>query len=289
MSALAAAKSPYEGAVDFSYSREDFQALSKLVYADAGIVMPEGKAMLIYSRLTKYLREREVTTFAEYLRLLNTDADERRRAINALTTNHTKFFRENHHFEHFAREVRPVLVRRALGGGRVRMWSAGCSSGEEVYSLIMTLLGDDKTMGQRIAGSDIALLASDLADHVIEAGNAATYPAHVTEEMPLRLKQNWVVTNGANITMSDTVRSLVRFRQLNLLGDWPLKGMFDVIFCRNVMIYFDEPTKAKLLDRLCATLQPGGFLYIGHSERLVGPAAQYCEPVGPTIYRKISE
>jgi chemotaxis protein methyltransferase CheR len=289
MSALAAVKSPYEGAVDFAYSREDFQALSKLVYADAGIVMPEGKAMLIYSRLTKYLREREVTTFAEYLRLLNTDADERRRAINALTTNHTKFFRENHHFEHFAREVRPVLLRRALGGGRVRMWSAGCSSGEEVYSLIMTLLGDDKTMGQRIAGSDIALLASDLADHVIEAGNAATYPAHVAEEMPLRLKQNWVVSNGANITMSDTVRSLVRFRQLNLLGNWPLKGMFDVIFCRNVMIYFDEPTKAKLLDRLCATLQPGGYLYIGHSERLVGPAAQYCEPVGPTIYRKISE
>lgn len=107
--------------------------------------------------------------------------------------------------------------------------------------------------------------------------------------MPLRLKQNWVVTNGANITMSDTVRSLVRFRQLNLLGNWPLKGMFDVIFCRNVMIYFDEQTKAKLLDRLCATLQPGGYLYIGHSERLVGPAAEYCEPVGPTIYRKHAE
>src|SRR3546814_4163847 len=98
--------------------------------------------------------------------------------------------------------------------------------------------------------------------------------------MPVKLKQNWGVKNGANFAMCYTVRDLVRFRQLNLLGNWPLKGMFDVIFCRNVMIYFDEPTKERLLDRLCAKLQPGGYLYIGHSERLVGPAARVCEPVG---------
>lgn len=286
MSALASATSPFGGAVDFDYRREDFQALSKLVYADAGIVMPEGKAMLIYSRLTKFLRDRGCATFAEYIRLLNGDAEERRRAINALTTNHTKFFRENHHFDHFAREVRPRLVKRALAGGRVRMWSAGCSSGEEVYSLTMTLLGEDKSIARQIAATDTAILASDLADHVIEAGKAATYPAHVAEEMPPRLRQNWVNANGSEIVMSALVRNMVRFRQLNLLGNWPLKGMFDVIFCRNVMIYFDEPTKAKLLQRLCEVLEPGGFLYIGHSERLVGPGAQVCEPVGPTIYRK---
>lgn len=286
MNALSA-KSPFEGAVDFDYSQEDFRALSKLVYADAGIVMPEGKAMLIYSRLTKFLRERGCRTFAEYIGILNSDAEERRRTINALTTNHTKFFRENHHFEHFARQVRPGLIKRALAGGRVRMWSAGCSSGEEVYSLIMTLLGEDKALAQRIAATDIAILASDLADHVIAAGKAATYPAHVADEMPPRLRQNWVNADGPNIVMSDMVRSLVRFRQLNFMGDWPLKGMFDIIFCRNVMIYFDEPTKAKLLDRLCAALEPGGHLYIGHSERLVGPAAELCEPVGPTTYRKI--
>jgi chemotaxis protein methyltransferase CheR len=286
MNAFAPVKNPFDGANDFVYNKDDFHALSELVYAEAGIVMPEGKAMLIYSRLTKYLRERGVTTFADYIAILNSDPDERRRAIGALTTNHTKFFRENHHFDHFAQNVRPALIRRALTGGRVRMWSAGCSSGEEVYSLTMTLLGEDKANARRIAESDIAILASDLADHVIGTGRAATYPASSADEMPVKLKQNWVVKNGANVTMSDTVRNLVRFRQLNLLGNWPLKGMFDVIFCRNVMIYFDEPTKERLLDRLCAKLQPGGYLYIGHSERLVGPAARVCEPVGPTIYRK---
>ncbi|MBK5263712.1 MAG: protein-glutamate O-methyltransferase CheR [Alphaproteobacteria bacterium] len=287
MSALAVAtNSPFDVVHDFAYHRDDFQALSALVYADAGIVMPEGKAMLIYSRLTKYLRERAVATFAEYIGILNSDPQERRRAISALTTNHTKFFRENHHFEHFARDVRLQMVRRALGGGRVRMWSAGCSSGEEVYSLGMTLLGEEQASGRRIAGSDIALLATDLADHVLETGRAATYPSIGTAEMPARLKQNWARAEGVNIVISDAVRDLVRFRQLNLLGNWPLTGMFDVIFCRNVMIYFDEPTKKKLLDRLCAKLQPGGYLYIGHSERLVGPAVRHCDPVGPTIYRK---
>lgn len=286
MSALAAVKCPFEGANDFVYNQDDFEALSKLVYAEAGIVMAEGKAMLIYSRLTKYLRERAVTTFADYIRILNADADERRRAISALTTNHTKFFRENHHFDHFAKDVRPVLVRRLMSGGLARMWSAGCSSGEEVYSLTMTLLGEDRAIARRIADSDIAILASDLADHVLEAGKAAVYPSSATAEMPDVLKQNWVIANGADVAMSDMVRGLVRFRQLNLLGKWPLNGMFDVIFCRNVMIYFDEPTKEKLLDRLCGQLAPGGYLYIGHSERLVGPAVRQCEPVGPTIYRK---
>src|SRR3546814_9355634 len=108
----------FDGANDFVYNKDDFHALSELVYAEAGIVMPEGKAMLIYSRLTKYLRERGVTTFADYIAILNSDPDERRRAIGALTTNHTKFFRENHHFDHFAQNVRPALIRRALTGGR---------------------------------------------------------------------------------------------------------------------------------------------------------------------------
>lgn len=286
MNAVAALKCPFEGANDFVYSRDDFEALSKLVYDEAGIVMPEGKAMLIYSRLTKFLRERGVTTFSAYIRILDGDADERRRAIGALTTNHTKFFRENHHFEHFAKEVRPAMVRSLLSGGRARMWSAGCSSGEEVYSLAMTLLGEDKPLATRIAGSDVAILASDLADHVLETGRTAVYPSSAAEEMPEALKRNWVTRQGADVTMSDTVRGLVRFRQLNLLGKWPLNGMFDVIFCRNVMIYFDEPTKDKLLSRLCGQLAPGGFLYIGHSERLVGQAARQCEPVGPTTYRK---
>lgn len=286
MNAVTPLKCPFEGANDFVYNRDDFEALSKMVYDEAGIVMPEGKAMLIYSRLTKYLRERGVTTFSAYIRILNADPEERRRAIGALTTNHTKFFRENHHFEHFAQEVRPAMVRRLLSGGRARMWSAGCSSGEEVYSLTMTLLGEDRQLAGRIAGSDIAILASDLADHVLETGRAGVYPSSAGAEMPDALKRNWVIEKGNDVVMSDTVRGLVRFRQLNLLGNWPLNGMFDIIFCRNVMIYFDEPTKDRLLSRLCGHLAPGGFLYIGHSERLVGQAARQCDPVGPTTYRK---
>ena len=270
---------------DYVYTMAEFEAISRMVYAHAGICLPPGKATLVYSRLIKRLRLCGVGSFAEYVALITDDNEERRRAIEALTTNHTKFFRENHHFEHFREHVRPQLTARALNGGRVRLWSAGSSSGEGVYSLAMTWLGPDRSAAAQPRGKDVLLLASDLAEHVVTVGVAASYPAAAAADMPPELAKPWTRASGGQLVMEQPVRELVRFRQLNLLERWPMRGRFDAIFCRNVMIYFDEATKARLLERFADQLAPGGFLYIGHSERLLGPAAERFRNVGQTIFQ----
>ncbi|SNS29482.1 chemotaxis protein methyltransferase CheR [Sphingomonas laterariae] len=276
-----------EGASDqFPFTRADFQAIAGLVHSHAGIVLADGKAMLVYSRLTKLVRARGLDNFRDYVALLRNDREERVQAIEALTTNHTKFFRENHHFEHFAAHVRPALVEKAARRQRVRLWSAGSSSGEEVHSLMLTLLGTDMDDARAIRSGDVVALASDLNSQVLEIGRRGLYPAAVATDIPPAMKSAWMRASADGVQMGDVVRGLIRFRQLNLLNEWPIRGQFDVIFCRNTMIYFDEPTKERLIARLSAQLVPGGYLYIGHSERLVGPAADDFLSVGQTIYRK---
>lgn len=182
--------------------------------------------------------------------------------------------------------MRPGLVQALEGGRAVRMWSAGCSSGEETWSLVMTLLGEDRARGTQIASRNVRVLASDLADHALAKAAAAIYPAADLKAVPEALRRNWTVPGAGDVSLTDEARRFVRFRMLNLLGDWPFRGQFDVIFCRNVMIYFDQPTKERLVERFAHQLAPGGHLYIGHSERASGPAAALLEPVGPTIYRR---
>ncbi|MEK6638574.1 MAG: CheR family methyltransferase [Pseudomonadota bacterium] len=283
---FAIATCPFEGNFDFIYNRGDFDAISALIYSESGNVLSERKAMLVYSRLTRRLRVRNLSRFEDYINLIENDAEERRAAVALLTTNHTYFFREEHHFKHFENEVRPHLLRRAFGGEAVRIWSAGCSSGEEVYSLGMTILGENAAEAQKIISSDFRLLASDLADHVLVAAQLAEYPLQSVAPVPERLRRLWVNTEGDTAKMDEKLRNLVRFRRLNLLGTWPLTIQFDVIFCRNVMIYFDESTKAMLLDRFSEHLVPGGLLYIGHSERLFGNTERQFEIVGKSTYRK---
>ncbi len=268
------------------YGAADFKAVSDIVHAHAGIVLPQGKAMLVYSRLAPLVRESGLATFAAYVEQMRLDGELRLRAIRALTTNHTFFYREAHHFEHFAREVRPGMIRALEAGERARIWSAGCSSGEETWSLLMTLLGPDRAAGQQIARRNLRLLASDLATHALAKARAATYGASEIEPVPEALRKAWAAIDGAQATISDTLCDLVRFRELNLLEEWPMRGRFDVIFCRNVMIYFDGPTKERLVRRFAEVLRPGGHLYIGHSERVTGPAQALLAPVGPTIYRR---
>lgn len=283
---MSASTCPFDGNFDFIYNRKDFETISAMIYRESGNVLPDRKAMLVYSRLTRRLRERNVTRFEDYIKLIETDPEERRRAVALLTTNHTYFFREEHHFDHFETEVRPVLVARALAGEPVRIWSAGCSSGEEVYSLTMTILGDNQTEAHKLMKSNLVLLASDLADHALEAAQRGEYTAQAVDPVPDHLRQLWVRSVGDKATVVDAVRNMVRFRRLNLLGEWPLTIQFDVIFCRNVMIYFDEPTKATLLERFSDHLVPGGYLYIGHSERLFGAAEPMFDMVGKSTYRK---
>ena len=266
----------------------DFTAIVRMTHAHSGIVLNDGKRQLVYSRLAKQVRRRGLSGFGPYVELLRGDADARREAIFALTTNHTKFFREDHHFDHFARVVRPGLIARADQGQPVRLWSSASSSGEEPYSLAMTLLGDDRAAGARLAKRDIAILATDLAPHVLATAAAGRYPAEMATAVPDAPRRAWTRIEGDQMVMAPELTQIVSYRQLNLLGPWPMRGGFDVIFCRNVMIYFDEPTKQRLTERFAALLAPGNFLYIGHSERVTGPAAEMFEPIGNTIYRRIA-
>jgi chemotaxis protein methyltransferase CheR len=268
------------------YNPADFAAISKLVYAGAGIVLAPTKSMLVYSRIAPLVRATNSATFAAYIERLEADPAERARAIEALTTNHTFFYREAHHFEHFAAEARPTLVRQAQAGQPVRLWSAGCSSGEETWSLVLTLLGSDRAEGQRLAASDTLVLATDLNTQVLARAGAASYRAEELAAIPAELRGPWSLTTGDSAQIGPEARGLVRFRTLNLQGEWPLSRPFDVIFCRNVMIYFDQPTKDRLVARLVDQLKPGGYLYIGHSERATGPAEGLLTQVGPTIYQR---
>ena len=238
------------------------------------------------------MRASGAVTFGDYLAGLERDPAARERMIAALTTNHTYFHREPHHFEHFAAHVRAPLIARARAGEAVRLWSAGCSSGEEIYTLMMVLLGPDRAAARALAGANLLALASDLAGHALDAGIAASYPESALAALPADWRKAWcepAPNAPGQLRIAAELRALVRFRQLNLLGPWPFGGRFDVIFCRNVMIYFDAPTNEALVLAFARQLKPGGYLYIGHSERVAGPAAALLEPVGPTIYQLVRE
>lgn len=269
------------------YGAADFEAIRKLVHDTAGIDMPPSKAMLVYSRLIPLVRKSGCTTFGAYIERIANDPHEQSLTICALTTNHTFFYREAHHFEHFASQVRPGLIERLDRRAPVRLWSAGCSSGEETWSLAMTMLGADRGHGKTLAGRDLLILASDLATHAIQAAEEGLYTAEALNAVPEPLRKAWTEPAGERMSISQTARSIARFRHLNLLHKWPMSNQFDVIFCRNVMIYFDQPTKERLVERFAAQLIPGGHLYIGHSERVSGPASECLQLVGPTIYRKV--
>lgn len=282
-----ASTAEFPGTGEFTYTQADFEMIASLIYAHAGIVMTREKAMLIFSRFTKLLRARGMRVFAEYVELIRNDSAERRIAVEALTTNHTRFFREDHHFTHFEREVRPHLIEKLQTKQRVRLWSAGSSTGEEVYSLAMTLLGKDKQFLRQIQTGDVAILASDLAQHVLDTASGGEYPAEAVQDIPAAMAEQWTSIRNNRLTIAQPVRDLVRFRRLNLLEPWPIQNRFDVIFCRNVMIYFDEPTKEMLIGRFADHLLDGGYLYIGHSERVPSSLSERLVSDGQTIFRKV--
>ena len=268
------------------YNINDFDRISKLVNTISGIVLNETKRMLVYSRIAPLVRAAGAKTFNEFLFDLDSDPFRSEKVIEALTTNHTYFYREPHHYEHFANVVRPELLSRAAAGEPVRIWSAACSSGEEIYTLLMMLLGTDRLEGLRIAKSDILALGCDLAERAVTAARQAVYPADALNAIPPALQKPWHSVENGRATIAPQLRQMVRFRCLNLLKPWPFKSHFDVIFCRNVMIYFDGPTKEGLLLNLARQVRPGGYLYIGHSERVSGAAAELLTPVGQTVYQR---
>lgn len=252
---------------EFAFSWADFHQIAALVHGEAGIMLPESKVSLVYSRLAKRLRVIGLRSFRDYCELVESGegADERQALIAAMTTNVTKFFREPHHFEHLVHTALPPLVTAARKGAKLRIWSAGCSSGEEPYTIALTLL----SLMPEAADHDVLILASDLDPDMLARGQAASYPQTRLGDIPANMRGRYIEPGSENMfRFSTDVRSLIRFRQLNLLHEWPMKGTFDIIFCRNVMIYFDQPTQDGIWKRYAQKLNPGGTLCIGHSERI---------------------
>jgi chemotaxis protein methyltransferase CheR len=264
-------------------SAEQFDEIRELTYQVCGIHLPEGKEGLVQSRLTRRLRQLNLTGFDAYLVLLRSREGraEMSNMIDALTTNKTSFFREPRHFEFLAEHVLPAT----LGAGRpLRIWSAGCSSGEEPYSLSMLTQGAAR--GRR---SDVRILATDIASDILGDARSAVYEDRQIESVPEAFKREHLelVEKGppARYRVREEVRASVRFARLNLMGQWPMRGPFDVIFCRNVMIYFDKKTQEHLVGRFEALLRPGGYLFVGHSESLSG-IRHRLRFVQPAVYER---
>jgi chemotaxis protein methyltransferase CheR len=272
---------------DTTLSRDDMALVAKLVYEHAGIVIREHKEAMARGRLARRVKVLGLGSIAEYCAYLRTSAatDEIPELINAVTTNHTAFFRERHHFDHLRKDVLPRLIQERAGRrGRIRIWSAACSSGEEPYSA--AAISRD-VIGHR-SDLDFKILATDIDTDILDRAAAGQYPADQFERLPadlrplLRLESQ---STRGEARIADDLKRLIAFKRLNLIERWPMKGPFDVIFCRNVFIYFDTPTKAAILDRYVALLQPGGFLYLGHSESLPQPHPQL-RLIGRTIYER---
>src|SRR6266581_1765730 len=272
---------------EFAFSDEDFKTLSKLAYEQAGIVLAESKRNLIYGRLSRRLRALGMTTFRDYRAYLMGEggASEMQNFINSISTNLTKFFRESHHFDHFrSTVVMPYANARSRGRRRLRVWSAGCSTGEEPYTIAVLLA---KEMSD-VARHDVRVLATDIDTEVLGKAARGEYADNSVDDVPKAYRAFFEPAEGERgsiVRLSQMARSLIAFRQLNLLEAWPFQGPFNAIFCRNVMIYFDGPTKTALVDRFMKKLIPGGWLYIGHSESLLG-SHPGLKLMGRTIYRR---
>jgi len=269
---------------EFPFTTEDFRKIAQILHSYAGIALADGKAALVYSRLAKRLRSLGLRSFREYCALIEgtEGVDERQTMMAALTTNVTRYFREPHHFDHLRDVVLPPLVERARKGGRVRLWSAACSNGQEPYSMAITVLA----ALPEAANLDVKILATDIDPNMVAEGRAGIYREEAVAPVPLDLRRRWFkkAQSEGSWEVADELRALVSFRELNLIGDWPMKGKFDAIFCRNVVIYFDEPTQERIWSRFAPMLEPRGTLYIGHSERVTGAATSVFETTGLTTY-----
>lgn len=263
-------------------SREDFLAISRMVRESSGIVLSDVKRDLVNGRLRRRLRTLGIGSFSEYREILEgpDGTEERVHMVNAITTNLTNFFREPHHFEFLRNEILPKLADKRK---RLRIWSAGCSTGEEPYTIAMTL----RQVRRDLDEWDAKILATDIDTEVIRTGTRGRYALERTAQIPAELRQKHTFrTDDDVVEMAEELRSLIAFRQLNLLGTWPMQGSFDIIFCRNVVIYFDKATKQRLFDRFADILKPDGYLFIGHSESLHKISDRFTH-VGRTIHRRV--
>lgn len=258
---------------------------------EGGICLPETKADLVRARLAPRLRQLGLASFGSYTDLVEgpggAAARERDEMVSALTINVTRFFREPHHFDALRKRLLPELAVRARAGERVRFWSAGCSTGEEAYSLALTVLD----ALPEAPSLDVRILATDLDRKVLAIGKSGIYPDKATRCIPVPLRSRYFqqATRDGEVHYSagPAPRALVAFRQLNLAGPWPMRGPFDVIFCRNVVIYFDHATETAVWKRFGERMNSSSRLFIGHSERINTSALPMFLADGITTYRKL--
>jgi len=270
---------------EFEYTRADFEILRNISNSHSGIIVTDDKFDMFYSRLSKRLRMLDLENFSEYCQYLqNNEAQEFTEFINAITTNLTAFFRENHHFDYVKNIIIPDMLKRKHASQEVKVWSAGCSTGEEPYSIAMTLLENLPV------GWNIKILATDLDTNVLQTAASGVYSDERISGLSAERQKRWFKKGkGANankVKVKPELQEKIRFKQLNLMSEWPMKGAFDFIFCRNVIIYFDRETKENLVNRYSTLLTTGAHLLIGHSESLHQIDTDF-DLIGNTIYRKM--
>lgn len=265
----------------------EFRAIAGLLHRETGIHLPDIKRAMVEGRLAKRLRFLRLPDFGAYLALVEgrDGADERRLMIAALTTNVTRFNREPHHFEALRRVILPALTSAVRKGGRLRLWSAACSSGEEPYSIVLAILAALPEAPEL----DVRVLATDINADMVARGKTGVFPQAALADVEPAERSRWFEAVDGGCRVAPEMARLVAFRVLNLIGEWPMHGRFDVIFCRNVAIYFDTLTQERLWERLAELIPPGGHLFIGHSERLTGPAVRMFRSAGTTMYQRLGE
>ncbi len=274
----------------------EYEVLSAFIYQHCGIRYPPGKRVTLEARLRKRLRALSLDSFAEYCpRVIGPSAspEEIVRMIDEVTTNKTDFFREPAHFDFLTREVLPAMHETGVGTGvgtqrELVVWSAACSTGEEVYTLAM-VLAEASEKGPRLRFS---ILGTDISTEVLETAHRAVYDEKLIEPVPAAMRQRYLLQSrqreSSLVRIVPELRARSRFAHLNLLAPFTMRGAPHVIFCRNVLIYFDRPTQKRVLDRLSRLLAPGGYLFLGHSDSITGLELPLAQRV-PSVYRKPPE
>ncbi len=273
---------------EFQFTRDEFEFLRKITNKHTGIVVSDDKFDMFYSRLSRRVRKLGMSSFHEYCELIHKEPDggEMVELINAVTTNLTAFFRENHHFEYLKETIIPETCINRNGNGEIEVWSAGCSTGEEPYSISMCMLESFENR----PGMSANITATDIDSNVLGLAARGIYTIDRVSGLEERRLKRWFMKgNGKHsgkVRLKNEVIEQVKFGQLNLMNNWTIPETKDIIFCRNVLIYFDKESKIRLLERFANTLSTRGYLFIGHSESLYTLTDRF-ELIGKTIYRKI--
>ncbi len=265
---------------------KQFTYICDYLYNETGIVLDSNKTEMVHRRLSKLSKTKGYSSIIDYYEYLIKHPNlEHTDLVNALTTNLTRFFREEHHFDYLKNHYLPRLFEKNKRTKRVRIWSSACSTGEEPYSIAMTLYHHFR---EYLTTWDVKVLATDIDTNVLAQAKSAIYKRERLQDIPRALQRNcFSKLNDSEIVIAERLRELITFKELNLQNQWPMKGAFDVIFCRNVIIYFDKETQQRLFSRFYDYLAPEGLLILGHSESLA-QSAQLYKALGKTVFCKPS-